>query len=249
MTTFLQHMRWTETNGTLGCHLGSSHFSRDGHCFSVVLQVVFCIPHKTSFCAAQGMECGAHASGLVEVIRGPRPPSVQWPKGTGKGKLDDWLKPFLSDNTLLARVLRFIESLLHIRETSFHAAQSVVEGRCAIRMGPDGSGPRPKSEPWPRRVTMPKHQPLVAQKSPVSRPAQVFARSAKENVNPDVARCAALTQVQKLEKALEIMGDAEGPAVEALKLELDKARRAAKVLPLSVQITATQGSSNVRRNG
>ena len=101
-------------------------------------------------------------------------------------------------------------------------------------------GPRPKSEQWPRRVTMPEHQPSVAQKSPVSRPAQVFARSAKEKVNPDVARCAAFTQVQKLEKALEIMGDAEGPAVEALKLELDKARKVAKVPRLSVQITATQ---------
>ena len=101
-------------------------------------------------------------------------------------------------------------------------------------------GPRPKSEQWPRRVTMPEHQPSVAQKSPVSRPPQAFARSAKEKVNPDVARCAALTQLQKLEKALEVMGDAEGPAVDALKLELDKARRAAKVAPLSVQIPATQ---------
>ena len=35
-------------------------------------------------------------------------------------------------------------------------------------------------------------------------------------------------------------GDAEGPAVDALKLQLDKARRAAKVPPLSVQITASQ---------
>ena len=99
-------------------------------------------------------------------------------------------------------------------------------------------GRRPKSEQWLRRMTMPKHQPSVAWKSPVSRLAEVFA--AKEKVNPDVARCAAVTQVQKLEKAFEIMGDAEGPAVDALKLELDKARRAAKVPPLSVQVTATQ---------
>ena len=28
-------------------------------------------------------------AGWFEVIRGLRPPSVQWPKGKGKGKLDD----------------------------------------------------------------------------------------------------------------------------------------------------------------
>ena len=44
----------------------------------------------------------------------------------------------------------------------------------------------------------------------------------------------------KLEKALEVMGDAVGAVVVALKAELDKAMQAAKVPPLSIQIAATQ---------
>ena len=69
---------------------------------------------------------------------------------------------------------------------------------------------------------------------------QPIARSAKEKVSPDVLRDAARAHLQKLEKALEVMGDAVGPAVDALKAELHKARQAAKVPPLSIQIAATQ---------
>ena len=78
-------------------------------------------------------------------------------------------------------------------------------------------GPRPKSEQW-SRVTVPPHQSSASLKPPVS-VRQPIARSAKEKVSPDVLRDAARTKIQKLEKALEVMGDAVGPAVDALKAE------------------------------
>ena len=62
----------------------------------------------------------------------------------------------------------------------------------------------------------------------------------REGGGQDAFRDAARTKIQKLEKALEVMGDVVGPAVDALKAELDKARQAAKVPPLWIQIALTQ---------
>ena len=55
-----------------------------------------------------------------------------------------------------------------------------------------------------------------------------------------IVRDAARTKIQKCEKAFEVMGHAVGPAVDVLKSELDKARQAKKVPPVSVQIAVTQ---------
>ena len=43
-------------------------------------------------------------------------------------------------------------------------------------------------------------------------------------------------EARKLEKALEVMSDVDGPAVEALRVELKKAQNASAVPPLDVQI-------------
>ena len=123
--------------------------------------------------------------------------------------------------------------LLHIHKTLCHAAQSVVEGRCPVWLGPDLTWTTSKVG------TMVAHDRATASVPPVS-VRQPIARSAKDKVSPDVVRDAASTKIQKLEKSLEVMGDAVGPAVDVLKSELDKARQAAKVPPLSVQIAATQ---------
>ena len=55
-------------------------------------------------------------------------------------------------------------------------------------------------------------------------------------VNPDSSREAARFKVTKLEKALEVMGDADGPVVECLKGELEKARNVTKRRPLQQEV-------------
>ena len=121
---------------------------------------------------------------------------------------------------------------LQNRKMLCYAAQSLVEGRCPFWMGPDFAwassqvGAVVACDRAPTPV-------FSITEAPVS-VRQPIARSAKEKVGPDVLHDAARTKIQKLEKALEVMEDAVGPAVDALKAELDKARQAAK--------------SNVQRN-
>ena len=70
------------------------------------------------------------------------------------------------------------------------------------------------------------------------RPAR--ANSTKDMFNPDVDQDAARKYVDKLEKTLEVLGDATGPAGDALKSELNKARQAAEAPPSKVQIVAPE---------
>ena len=65
----------------------------------------------------------------------------------------------------------------------------------------------------------------------IARPADPVRR-----VSPDLARVTAQERARKLEKALEVMSDVEGPAVEAIRVELKKAQNAAAVPTLDVQI-------------
>ena len=68
---------------------------------------------------------------------------------------------------------------------------------------------------------------------------KVFAKPATDpalRVSPDVARVAAQEKARKIEKALEVMTDVEGPAVDALRAELKKVQGAAAVPALDVQI-------------
>ena len=57
-----------------------------------------------------------------------------------------------------------------------------------------------------------------------------------QRINPDAAREMAQSIVVRLGKALEAMGDVQGPALEVLKSELTKARAASKQPPLDVEI-------------
>ena len=73
-----------------------------------------------------------------------------------------------------------------------------------------------------------------------AQPRKPTFKSAKDKVNPEAARDAPRNKIFKLEKALEVLSDSTRPAVDALKSELEKARQAAKVPPLNVQISSTQ---------
>ena len=138
-------------------------------------------------------------------------------------------------STLLSRVSRSVQLfLLQIRKTLCYAAQSLVEGRCPFWVQ-ILRGPRPKSEQWSRVTVRPPQFPCDSQLPICEGEGQ-----------PDVLRDAARTKIQKLEKALEVMGDIVGPAVDALKAELDKARR--RFPHCRFRLQRRKISSNVRRN-
>ena len=58
-------------------------------------------------------------------------------------------------------------------------------------------------------------------------------------VGPVAAWHLAKTKIAKLERALEVMGGMDGPAIEAIMMELEKARLAFKTPPLNVEIEET----------
>ena len=58
----------------------------------------------------------------------------------------------------------------------------------------------------------------------------------RSRINPNVAREMAHTKVSRLEKALEAMGDLQGPVVEVLKADLAKVRAASKKPSVEVEI-------------
>ena len=108
---------------------------------------------------------------------------------------------------------------------------------------PDGwvqriRGPRPKSEKWPLQSRQ-KPTPAVRQSGAQGSKGPIPARPATDpvrRVSPDLARVTAQERARKLEKALEVMSDVEGPAVEAIRVELKEAQNAAAVPTLDVQI-------------
>ena len=122
--------------------------------------------------------------------------------------------PFLSNNTLLSRVLRFW----------FCSFASCVSRTFMVRRGwqsmdvPSGwiqvlRGPRPKSVQWP--LAKDRHQPGPQEgvsgrwRQPKSAKGAPPGGS-RPRINPDVAREMAHTKVSRLERALEAMGDLQG---------------------------------------
>ena len=97
-------------------------------------------------------------------------------------------------------------------------------------------GPRPKSERWPLKAPQSRQKPASAvrqtgvhgMKGPTSAKSTT---DAVRRVSPDLAR-----KARKLEKALEVMSDVDGPAVEAVRAELKVVQNAASVPTVDVQI-------------
>ena len=98
-------------------------------------------------------------------------------------------------------------------------------------------GPRPKSVQWK----------LVKdrlQTGPQEGASGRYNQSAKgappvgprQRINPDVARKMAHTKLSRLEKALEAMGDLQGPVVDVLKADLAHAKAASKKPFVEVEI-------------
>ena len=85
-----------------------------------------------------------------------------------------------------------------------------------------------QSDPPPAQVQV-GQGPVRPQRRPESKPPVVRA-------DPDSIREAARIRVMKLEKALEVMGDSQGPAVECLRSELEKAKLASRRRPINVEV-------------
>ena len=124
-----------------------------------------------------------------------------------------------------------------LRQSHFHGAQGMVDV-------PSGwiqvlRGPRPKSVQWPlaKDRLQPGPQEGVSERWRQPKSANgAQPGGSRQRINPDVAREMAHTKVSRLEKALEAMGDLQGPVVEASKADLAKARAASKKPSVEVEI-------------
>ena len=76
-----------------GAILAQAISSQDGHCFRVVRQVSFVFPVRRRKMPRRGWQDAEWSRQWLQLLMGPRPPSVQWPrsrqltaKGHGKGR-------------------------------------------------------------------------------------------------------------------------------------------------------------------
>ena len=152
-----------------------------------------------------------------------------------------WLKPFLSNITLLSRVLTFwvCSTFASCVSRTFIVhrgwqSMDILSGWLQVLRGP-----RPKSVQWPfgQMIVSNHHKwefPGVGANPESAKGAPPVGP--RPRINPDVAREMAHTKVSRLEKALEAMGDLQGPVVEALKADLEKAKAASKKQSVEVEI-------------
>ena len=95
-------------------------------------------------------------------------------------------------------------------------------------------GPRPPSQRWPKSH---EQKPTIGRwRNHQNQEVKVPAMPRQARVGPAAARDLAKNMIVQLERALEAMGGMEGPAVQAIKMELEKARLASKKPPLNVEI-------------
>ena len=94
-------------------------------------------------------------------------------------------------------------------------------------------GPRPPSQKW---LSVPRPVPQRQNQVPRSGGHVQSNRVQPTRVNPDASRELARAKIAKLEKALEVMGECKGPAIEALKAELERTRDSAKRPPINVEV-------------
>ena len=96
-------------------------------------------------------------------------------------------------------------------------------------------GPRPKSVAWPRANIQPTKS-QVASVKPPQRRTGVAPPQTRPRPSPEAGVGVSLSKVAKLEKALEVLGDTEGPVYEAMQAELKRAKSAAQLQPASVRL-------------
>ena len=122
-------------------------------------------------------------------------------------------------------------SFLCIPGTTFHWSQGVdTDGR---PFGVDPNSPRSQAS----LAEVAKEFVSLQARSLVHAEQEVkSSRKPVPLVNPDSSREAARLKVVMFEKALEVTGDSEGPAVKCLNVELEKARNTAKRRQINVEV-------------
>ena len=138
--------------------------------------------------------------GWLQVVRGPRPPSVRW-----------LLAERNSSVVLQGRQLPKTPT----GQTKVRNLQAALDV-----LGTEDSNVKEELQAALQRV-----------KEHVARPAQSV------RLSPEAAKTAARLKVDRLEKAVEALGDYDGPELAGLKQALKKARELAQELPIDVQIT------------
>ena len=160
-------------------------------------------------------------AGWFEVIRGPRPPSVQWPPGKGKGKKEDV------------------------------SVQSVPRGRWQQGAQSQGGrwkrGPNATSQSSPKVRSL---EAALAALGPEESSAKTEIGLALKRVreqataqvvfDPEARMAAGRDKVARLEQAIAAMGDLKGPAMDALVTALKRAQQEAQEMPLESQIQARE---------
>ena len=97
-------------------------------------------------------------------------------------------------------------------------------------------GPRPKSVTWPRANNQPTKPQVASAKPPGGQRHTGVAPQTRPRLSPEAVVEVSLSKVAKLEKALEVLGDTEGPVYEAMQAKLKRARSAAQLQPASVRL-------------
>ena len=152
-------------------------------------------------------------AGWFEVIRGPRPLSVQWPKGKGKGKLDNGANVNL---------------------------QSGAGSGCPVGRWKRGGVGVPQSSSKVRSLEAAL---VASAKTEVAAALTRAKEQATTQVrfDPDAKVAAARDRAARLQTAIGALGDIEGAEMDALKAALKRALKDAQEMPLEAQIREREG--------
>ena len=106
-------------------------------------------------------------------------------------------------------------------------------------------GPRPPSVQWPRQQPWGPQWSYPVQRSKVSEvkegsPSKRRWQRGNVQGNPDEVQAAARSRVERLERALSILGEGDSAEIRGLQAALKEARRAAQDRPLAAQVEECQ---------
>ena len=138
--------------------------------------------------------------GWLQVVRGPRPPSVRWPLAERNSSVVPQGRQLPKTPTGQTKV-RNLQAALDVLGTEDSKVKEELQAA------------------------------LQRAKEHVAKPVQSV------RLSPEAAKTAARLKVDRLEKAVEALGDYDGPELAGLKQALKKARELAQELPIDVQIT------------
>ena len=179
-----------------GTDFGSSHFLSNGTLLSRVAvggSFSFASWQAAVFMPRKGWSVMPTPAGWFEVIRGPRPPSVQWPPGKGKGKTEDSsVQPAARgrwQHGLQTQVGRWKRGGGHVAATQSSSKVRSLEAALAA-LGPEESSAKTE-------IT------VALQRAREQDTPQV-------RFDPEARVAAGRDRVARLEQAISVLGDLKG---------------------------------------